>query len=144
MKSTIRLAVGLFVGLIAANGRAVATDHLLGFEIRHALGGITLDGIYPTGAFFSETYGEDGTIHYHDADGADKGDWSVRGDTFCTFYHRQAGGCFYVVSHGANCFTFHRSAEDKTGRRAPGAEWSAEGWNRDRPATCPKSPEVEI
>ena len=144
MKSTIRLAVGLFVGLIAANGRAVATDHLLGFEIRHALGGITLDGIYPTGAFFSETYGEDGTIHYHDADGADKGDWSVRGDTFCTFYHRQGGGCFYVVSHGANCFTFHRPAEDKTGRRAPRADWSAEGWNRDRPATCPKSPEVGI
>ena len=80
MKSTIRLAVGLIVVLIAVT-RSAATDHLLGFEIRRALVGITLDGIYPTGAFFSETYGEDGAIRYDDADGADKGEWSVRGIT---------------------------------------------------------------
>ena len=142
MKSTTSPA--LLVALLAAACPAAASDHLLGFEIRRALGGITLDGIYPGGVFFSETYGADGTIRYHDANGADSGQWAVRGDTFCTFYERQPGACFYVLSHGANCFTFHQAAESKSGRRAPTSDWSAEGWNRDRPATCPKAPEAEI
>jgi hypothetical protein len=144
MKSTKRVGAALLVVSLAALAPAVAGEPLHGFEIRHAFGGITLDGIYRGGAFFSETYNVDGTIRYHDADGADSGEWSVRGDTFCTFYDRQPGACFYVLGHGENCFTFHQSVEDKTGRQGPGEDWAAEGWNRDRPATCPKAPEAEI
>jgi hypothetical protein len=142
MKSTTRLGIGLSVLLLA--GPVAADDHLLGFEIRKALSGITLDGVYRGGAFFSETYSEDGSIRYHDANGADSGAWSVRGDTFCTFYDRQPGACFYVLSHGANCFTFHQLGEGEGGRPRVGDAWSAEGWNRDHPATCPKAPEAEI
>jgi len=143
MKSTTRLSAAILLLSLAA-APAAAGGPLHGFEIRRAFSGITLDGIYRGGAFFSETYNEDGTIRYHDADGADSGQWSVKGDTFCTFYDRQPGACFYVLSHGDNCFTFHQSAEDKTGRQGPSEDWASEGWNRDRPATCEKRPEAEI
>jgi hypothetical protein len=144
MKSTIRRAIPLLVLSLAALAPAVAGERLHGFEIRRAFNGITLDGIYRGGAFFSETYNDDGTIRYHDADGADSGRWSVSGDTFCTFYDRQPGACFYVLSHGDNCFTFHQSTEDETGRQGPSQDWASEGWNRGRPATCEKRPEAEI
>ena len=144
MKSTTRLSAALPVLLLAALAPAAAGEPLHGSEIRRAFPGITLDGIYRGGAFFSETYNEDGTIRYHDADSADSGQWTVRGDTFCTFYDRQPGACFYVLSHGPNCFTFHQSVEDTAGRKGPSENWAAEGWNRDRPATCPKAPEAEI
>src|SRR5438309_11554209 len=109
MKSTISRAVPLLVLSLFALAPALADDRLHGFEIRRAFRGITLDGIYRGGGVFSETYNEDGTIRYHDAKGADSGQWSVKGDTFCTYYDRQPGACFYVLGHGENCFTFHQS-----------------------------------
>jgi hypothetical protein len=142
MKSTIGLAIGFLVALLV--GAAAADDRLVGIEIRNALSGITLDGIYPGGTFFSETYSEDGSIRYHDANGADSGAWSVHGDAFCTFYDRQPGACFYVLSHGANCFTFRTTSDDAAGQSASGDAWAAEGWNRDRPASCPTAPAAEI
>ena len=131
--------VSLFAGGIAAAG-----DRLAGFEIRSAFHGITLDGIYRDGTFFSETYNEGGTIRYHDGRGADVGRWEVVGDTFCTFYESQPGACFYVSRDGNNCFTFYQVVEGKNPGEMPSNDWSARGWNRDHPATCPKAPEVEI
>ena len=50
------------------------------------------------------------SIRYHDVNGADSGEWSVKDDTFCTFYEGQEGACFFVERDGANCFTFFEAA----------------------------------
>jgi hypothetical protein len=105
--------------------------------------GMTLDGIYADGTFFSETYGEDGSIRYHDVDRSDSGEWSVRGETFCTFYESTEGACFLVERDGANCFTFF-DAMDKDGRPVPEDKWTSRGWDRAHPSTCPKPPEAAI
>src|SRR5262249_9352253 len=131
MKSTTRLKIALFPVLaLAALSPGSAGDRLAGAAIRDALRGVTLDGIYRGGAFFSETVEVDASVRYHDAEGADSGQWSVKGDTFCTFYDRQPGGCFYVRIHGDNCFTFSQSNLNRAGSEA---DWDAEGWDRSRP-----------
>src|SRR5262245_3311591 len=91
MKSTKTLtAVLMAVSLSATTAGAIDQQH--GFEIRRALAGITLDGIYPDGSFFSETYNQDGTLSYHDANHDDTGTWQTARDQFCTYYKGQKGG----------------------------------------------------
>src|SRR5215211_3522990 len=98
--------VSVLVALCLVVSPAVAAaERLSGDDITKTLGGMTLDGIYEDGSFFSETYFEDGTIRYHDSRGADSGEWSVEGETFCTFYEDQSGACFFVEREGANCFS---------------------------------------
>jgi hypothetical protein len=102
--------------------------------------GARIDGFYADGALFSEAYAVDGTITYRDAvNGADKGNWSVRGDLFCTFYDRLAGACFVVVRDGPNCFTFY-----ETGAAAgtPRNQWTGRGWRRGIAPTCPGKPDL--
>ena len=98
-----------------------------GDAIGKAFRGITLDGIYDDGAFFSETYFDDGSIRYHDSQGADSGEWSVSGDTFCTFYEDQTGACFFVERDGVNCFTFFEAVEGSEGKMAPRRDWTSRG-----------------
>jgi len=117
---------------------------MLGSEIRLALTGITLDGVYSDNLFFSETYFEDGLIRYHDINGADTGEWTIEDDTFCTFYESLSGACFFVERDGDNCFTFFEAIEDDKGVLHPAAEWTSRGWNRDEESTCPTPPEAEI
>ncbi|MCX5494542.1 hypothetical protein OSH11_07505 [Kaistia dalseonensis] len=150
---------GLFIALMAAPA-AMAGERMPESEIARTFSGITLDGIYSTGAFFTESYNEDRSIRYHDVDGADSGEWSVQDGKFCTFYESQQGSCFFVERDGTNCFTFYEPEEPTdaeppadgapTTAPAPKAEagprkeWTSRGWDRSHPPTCPKAPEVEL
>lgn len=119
-------------------------QHMVGYEIRQAFDGITLDGVYRDGLFFSETYFEDGLIRYHDTHGSDSGEWTVEDDTFCTFYQRLSGACFFVERDGENCFTFFVAVPDDDGRLEPEAEWTSRGWNRSMDSTCTEPPAAEV
>lgn len=137
--SLFLMAVAMVPPVQASAGRRMVAD-----EITKAFEGVTLDGIYQDGLFFSETYFEDGLIRYHDVYGADSGEWTVEDNTFCTFYETQSGACFYVERDGDNCFTFFEAVEDDNGESHPAAEWTSRGWNRDKDSTCPTPPEAEI
>jgi hypothetical protein len=137
-----RLALALV--FVAAAGLASAGEPMDAAAINDTFSGITLDGVYQDGSFFSETYNEDGTIRYHDVDRADSGEWSVKDRTFCTFYEGQEGACFFVERDGANCFTFFAAVEDSGGHQVPEDAWTSRGWNRDHAPTCPKPPEAAI
>jgi hypothetical protein len=65
--------------LLAAPVSASAGERMFGFEMEKTFSGQTLDGVYESGSFFSETYFEDGSIRYHDVEGADSGQWTVEG-----------------------------------------------------------------
>lgn len=146
MKSTVKHIACLLAALLfaVAASPGMAGDRMDASAMGNAFRGIILDGVYADGAFFSETYFEDGAIRYHDVNGADSGEWSVRDETFCTFYERQDGGCFFVERDGDNCFTFYEAVENEDGHRTADTRWSSRGWNRDRPATCPTPPEADV
>ncbi len=142
MKLARVLASGL--ALVAMLAPAVAAERMFGFEMEKTFSGMTLDGIYDNGSFFSETYFEDGSIRYHDSEGADSGAWSVENDTFCTFYEGANGACFVVVREGGNCFTFYVAIEDESGNAAPDSVWTSRGWRRGEESTCETPPGAEI
>ena len=104
--------------------------------IRAALAGITLDGVYAQGIFFTETYAADGTIAYVDGNGPNTGSWSVKDGMFCTFYQEQQGACFFVRREGINRFAFFEPKAGPGGTKAPRDAWTSRGWNRDEPSTC--------
>jgi hypothetical protein len=132
----------LLVSLLAP-AAGMAGEPLGEAEIASTFRGMTLDGIYRDGEFFSETYNEDGSIRYHGQTGADSGEWSVEGGRFCTFYEGAEGACFFVERDGANCFTF-TAPEEKAGRTVPQKDWTSRGWDRTKPSTCPTAPEIEL
>ena len=136
------VVIALLVAVSAAG--AAAGEPMSGEDMRLTFRGMVLDGIYDDGTFFSETYFEDGSIRYHDSNGADSGEWSVSGETFCTFYEDQSGACFFVERDGQNCFTFYEAVEEGQGRMAPQREWTSRGWSRESPSTCPSPPGAEI
>jgi hypothetical protein len=142
MKSTAERSarVAIAAALILLAGAADAGQRMLGFEMRQAFRGITLDGVYGDGTFFTETYVADGTIEYRDAEGADTGKWSISGETFCTFYERRAGACFFVQRDGANCFSFYEATDTGGATKV----WTSRGWNRASHATCPEAPGAEV
>ena len=146
MKSTGKRVAGraLSLLLMLVAGVAIAGTRLTGAEIDHAMRGITLDGIYKDGTFFSETYNDDGSIRYHDDEGSDSGDWSVKDNTFCTFYDSQEGACFFVERDGTNCFTFFKAVTGDDGTVSPSPDWTSRGWSREHASTCPKPPEAAI
>ena len=144
MSIATRLKTALAAMILLAWSGAEAGQSMASGEIESTFRGITLDGVYNDGAFFSETYFEDGSIRYRDALGADSGDWSVRGDMFCTFYEMQQGSCFFVVREGDNCFTFFEPERGPDGEIVPRESWTSRGWNRDQEATCVRPPEAVI
>jgi hypothetical protein len=144
VSTPVRTALLFTFVLIAGEAPAAAGERMKGDDITSTFQGMTLDGIYDDGSFFSETYFEDGTIRYRDTDGADSGEWSVTNDTFCTFYEGQTGACFFVDRDGLNCFTFYEAVEDAAGKFAPKATWTSRGWNREAESTCPTPPGAEI
>lgn len=138
------LAVLAAFAVVALPAASQAGERLFGFEMEKTFSGQTFDGIYENGGFFSETYFEDGSIRYHDIEGADSGQWSVEQDTFCTFYESSSGACFFVERDGANCYTFFQAVEDAGGKRVPNAEWTSRGWRRGAESTCDSPPGAEI
>jgi hypothetical protein len=146
-RGTHRLRAGAVAALLAAGlapPSASAGTRVAERDIAGLFSGVTLDGIYRNGALFTETYNTDGSLRYHDMDGADSGQWSVKQDRFCTFYERQEGACFHVERDGDNCFTFFiataRGEEDRSASR----DWTSRGWDRAKPATCPTAPEIQL
>jgi hypothetical protein len=137
-------AVAFALSVFCAVPGAEAGQRLFGFELEKTFSGFTYDGIYDDGAFFSETYFEDGSLRYHDVKGADSGQWSIEGDTFCTFYESADGACFYVERDGENCFTFYESVEGAGGATRPSETWTSRAWNRESDSTCPVPPGAEI
>jgi hypothetical protein len=121
---------------------ASASEKMTAKDIEKTFEGMTLDGVYYNGQFFTEAYHDDGSIRYSDSSGADSGEWSVKDGKFCTFYEGQEGACFEVERDGANCFTFYEPEPD-TGKINPD-NWTSRGWNRASKPTCPTAPEVEI
>ncbi|MCX5514329.1 hypothetical protein C3941_14745 [Kaistia algarum] len=135
--------VGAMLAALLVAGAAGAGERVPESEIERIFSGMTLDGTYANGSFFSETYNSDGTIRYHDPDGADSGEWSVKDGRFCTFYENAEGACFAVERDGANCFTFY--APSGTSSDAPlNPDWTSRGWDTTLPPTCPKAPEVQL
>jgi hypothetical protein len=142
MTTTGRLSFIAPILALAAVTAATASEPMNAGDIEAALSGATLDGIYANGTYFTETYHDDYTIRYWDANGADSGRWSVRDGLFCTFYEAQEGACFMVKRDGDNCFSFFEMEEENS--NTPKADWTSRGWNRDKPATCPSPPAVAI
>ena len=138
----VPLAVAAALGLTAQMARA--GERVPETEIAGLLSGVTLDGIYLGGAFFSETYNEDGSVRYHDVGKSDSGRWSVRDGKFCTFYDSQEGACFFVERDGANCFTFYVPDEAGGPMAGPAKDCTSRGWDRRKPATCPTAPEIQL
>jgi hypothetical protein len=140
LRAGLAIAAFLALGVIVAEaGQSMAAP-----DIEKTFRGVTLDGIYNDGTFFSETYFDDGSIRYHDAAGADSGDWSVRENLFCTFYKDQQGACFFVVREGPNCFVFYEPVRGADGGLAPRETWTSRGWRRETDATCSSPPEAVI
>jgi hypothetical protein len=140
--AAVLVAAAALLALVAAG--ADAGERIAEAEIAAIFSGMTLDGVYADGTFFSETYKEDGSIRYHDTDGADTGEWSVQDGRFCTFYEDQQGACFVVEKDGANCFTFYAPQEDDKPDSPPEKDWTSRGWDRSKPSTCPTRPEIAI
>ena len=144
MKSTIRRGAWpvLLALLLLWSGTAEAGHRMSEDEMTAAFNGITLDGIYYDGTFFTEAYHDDGSIRYWDAVGADAGQWTVEKGQFCTFYDGQQGACFTAIRDGDNCFTFYEK-DPKTGEIDEG-KWTSRGWNRAHNNTCPEAPEAKL
>ena len=107
-------------------------------ELANTFGGQTIDGHYPNGHTFTETYKVEGRIDYRDDYRSSGGRWSVTNGSFCTIYDSDpTGGCFRVMRSGPNCFDFYfiaRTEDEAMAPRSP--DWSAQGWLRDQASTC--------
>lgn len=144
LRSAARVGLALATLLALPALPAAAGEKLGAADIAATFRGMTLDGIYRDGEFFSETYHEDGSIRYHGADGADAGEWTVEDDRFCTFYEDADGACFFVERDGANCFSFYAPLDNGGGPLRPEKDWTSRGWDRTKPSTCPKTPEIQL
>jgi hypothetical protein len=139
MMSTVK-ALLLVAGLSGAAVSVAAADGFLGdADLAATFTGMTLDGVYQDGGFFSETYAPDGTIRYVDANGRSEGSWAVKDGAFCTFYKSQEGSCFFVRREGTNCFAFFEPKAGPGGSKVPREDWTSRGWNRASPSTCVES-----
>jgi hypothetical protein len=139
MLSGFRL-LALGFALLTLAPSAFSAGALLGDDdLTRTFRGMTLDGVYNDGGFFSETYAPDGTISYLDRNGRNEGTWSVSNGAFCTFYVKQEGSCFFVRREGANCFAFYEPKAGPNGTKVPRDDWTSRGWNRANPSTCLES-----
>jgi hypothetical protein len=143
IRHTTLLMLGVLLAL-ATPQPAHAAD-LNGDAIRAGVVGATLDGFYPGGAMFSETYHRDGRIDYRDDKDRLTGRWTISGKTFCTLYDGGNGGaCWRLKSSGDNCFEFYLTAMPKsaTQKSLVSTQWGAKGWRTDKPSTCEGRPTV--
>lgn len=134
-------AVGL-VAQVAAGGEF----WMEGEELKETFSGVTIDGHYSDGRYFTERYGRDMALQYSEGPREVSGHWSVISGAFCTIYENDpAGGCFRVVRVGANCFEFYfvtRSEEEAEAGEFGKPGWTARGWVKGRRSTCQEEPIV--
>ncbi|MGQ0455951.1 MAG: hypothetical protein ACT4OU_02690 [Hyphomicrobium sp.] len=101
----------------------------------------TIEGSYPSGRSFSESYRSDGRVDYAETSVRMKGYWSITSGTLCTIYDTDpAGGCFRVARVGENCFEFHfasRTEQTIPGQSEGRADWTARAWIQGKPSACP-------
>lgn len=139
-----KLAIAVVVAQATAPPAGDAASWMSGPDIRSTFIGWTLTGAYASGAPFEETYHDDGTLAYAEADIRVSGNWHVAGQDFCTFYADLMGGCFRAVRLSDNCYRFFSTA-DVAGTAPPDGlttRFVAEGWTNQRPSTCPAQQNV--
>lgn len=107
----------------------LAAEMLGAEQLARELGGHTIKGYYTHNKInFVEVYQPDGRITYKDDLKGDLGHWSVRGSTFCTFYDRINGACWYVLKRSVNCYEFFPASADET---TPVTRETLLGWQPD-------------
>lgn len=113
---------------------------LAGPDIIAALEGKTVSGAYAGGLAFRETYFLGGKIDYWDPRIAEKGQWSVVNNLFCTFYDSMAGGCFRIEQIGNNCFDFYAAANTQEQALKPDEKprYTARGSRDGESPSCPR------
>ncbi len=122
--------------------------YMTGTEIRRAVSGVTIDGVYPGGVAWTETYKTDGKIDYMETGKRMTGQWSLEGAVFCTLYNGGSeGGCWRVRSVGANCFVFYITTRPRPGQGTTATipvdkTWGAMGWRQGVTSTCEGRPTV--
>ena len=132
--------------LLLSTGAASAGERLSGRDLAPIFAGERIDGVYQDGSRFTETYAKDGRTDYREGGRASSGQWSVRGDLFCTFYEApdMPGGCFVVVRDSANCFDSFAVENEEEARSIVGDRraWSARAWQADAISTCEGVPTI--
>lgn len=123
--------VAAILGALSASPLQAQPLRMSGAEIKSTFSGGAFDGVYADTSRWQETYNSDGSIVYSDRFGPRKGEWSVRGSNFCTFYTDGTGACWRVEQVSENCFRFYVTVGEDAARAA-----SATGWATDRPGTC--------
>lgn len=137
MRSILPLLAALLLAAPIARG-GERPPWMTEVELSQTFGGKTIDGHYPNGQTFTETYNKGGNIDYRDERWSAHGRWSVINGSFCTLYDDDpTGGCFRVMQSGDNCYEFYfvaRSEEEAKTPRSP--DWSARAWISSRTSTC--------
>lgn len=133
-------------GLCGAVAATPAPAWMSGAELSAAFGEKTIEGYYPGGRRFDESYDGAGRLLYHEEGRTDAGAWSVHGTVFCTIYDaRSSGGCFQVVRVSRNCFEFYFNAADVADideNLVDPGPWVARAWVRGTASTCEEPPSV--
>lgn len=113
-------------------------------DLKSTFSGQTIDGHYPSGRTFRETFEESGHVAYQDDRRRSGGTWSINAGTFCTIYDDDpAGGCYLVRRTSDNCFEWYFVARTRASAATPGPpSWTAQAWIKDEPSTCSAGAEV--
>jgi hypothetical protein len=138
------------VVLLTTGAMASATQMWMSeADIRAALIGREMDGVYASGLTFSESYTTDGRLDYLEGSRPQgrrmTGHWSIADRAFCTFYDAGAlGGCFRVRQIGQNCYEFHflAGSEADAAKAVEPIGYTARGWRRGEPTACSGVPTV--
>lgn len=117
---------------------------MTGTELRQFFAGRTLEGFYPSGIGFAETYKPGGAIDYRDDQVTAVGNWSIVANDICTFYVNLLGGCFRAYRVSGNCFRFYLASDvdGQTPAQVPARSYEVTGWLAHMPSTCPPPPSV--
>ena len=147
------VSLPLFLCMLAAAGPPAAAQSTWMTEeaMRRAFIGTTLDGYYADGEDWTESYGADGRLGYHDRKhGKVVGYWYFRDRVFCTIYDPGqpiGGGCFTALQESANCYAFYSAGfgdreADRPLPPGPVGQWVARASRRGEPSTCEARPTV--
>lgn len=134
--------IGLILAALAAGGGA--PQWMSAEELTSTFAGQTIEGYYPNGTAFEETYNGGGTISYRDSYVTTTGNWLVLGAEFCTFYKDVVGGCFFGHRVSENCFRFYLANEvrNRSPAEVPAQSYEVTGWLSRASPTCPPPPTV--